>query len=75
VMKRISSHFHLGDPQVGSHVDHIDTKTQYVEEEALTVEDAEYVSSYHWLAGSSPIILRPSQVGFQSHIVALSLIY
>jgi hypothetical protein len=51
-MKRISSHFHLGDPQVGSHVDHINTKTQYVEEEALTVEDAEYVSSYYHVRAS-----------------------
>jgi hypothetical protein len=53
--RRSADHF-------GSHVDHINTKTRLVEEEPLTIEDAKYVTSYNWLAGSSPIIL--SQVGF-----------
>lgn len=46
---------------LGPMIDSINSKTLLIEEDAPTVQDVEYVASYNWLDGRSPIILVPGQ--------------
>jgi hypothetical protein len=46
---------------LGPTIDSINSKTLLIEEDAPTVQDVEYVASYNWLDGRSPIILVPGQ--------------
>jgi hypothetical protein len=45
----------------GPTIDSFNSKTLLVEEDTPTIQDVEYVASYNWLAGKSPIILVPGE--------------
>lgn len=45
----------------GPTIDSVNSKTLLIEEDAPTIRDVEYVASYNWLDGKSPIILVPGQ--------------
>jgi hypothetical protein len=45
----------------GATIDSINIKTLLVEEDSPTIQDVEYVASYNWLDGKSPIILVPGK--------------
>ncbi|KAK4983643.1 hypothetical protein LTR50_007100 [Elasticomyces elasticus] len=44
---------------LGSTIDSINIRTLLTEEDAPTIKDVEYVASYNWISGRSPIILVP----------------
>jgi hypothetical protein len=46
---------------LGPTIDSINSKTLLIEEDALTIQDVEYVVSYNWLDRKFPIILVPGQ--------------
>jgi len=46
---------------LGLVLDSIDIRTLLVEEDAPTIQNAEYVASYNWLNGKSSVILVPGQ--------------
>lgn len=48
----------------GSTIDSFNSKALFVEEVAPTIQYVEYVASYSWLDGTSPVILVPGQYGF-----------
>jgi hypothetical protein len=52
----------LTPPQpFGPTIDSFNSKTLLIEEDAPTIQDVEYVASYNWLDGKSPIVLVPGQ--------------
>jgi hypothetical protein len=46
---------------LGPAIDSINIKTLLTEENAPTVKGVEYVASYNWINGKSPVILVPGQ--------------
>jgi hypothetical protein len=52
-------------PPFGPTIDSISSRAVLVEEDAPTIQDAEYIASYNWLQGKSPIILVPGQYCFR----------
>ncbi|KAF7503666.1 hypothetical protein GJ744_003395 [Endocarpon pusillum] len=46
---------------LGPTVDSINIKTLLTEEDAPTIKGVEYVASYNWTSGKSPVILVPDQ--------------
>jgi hypothetical protein len=46
---------------LGPTIDSINSKILLIEEDAPTIQDVEYVASYNWLDGKSPIILVPGR--------------
>jgi hypothetical protein len=46
---------------LGPAIDTINIKTLLTEEEAPTITNVEYVASYNWIDGKSPVILVPGQ--------------
>ena len=44
---------------LGPTIDSIDIKTLLTEEDAPTIKDVEYIASYNWISGRSPVILVP----------------
>ena len=53
---------------LGQVVDSISIKALLVEQDAPTIQDVEYVASYNWLEGKSPIILVPGKRPEWNHI-------
>lgn len=46
---------------LGPTIDSINIKTLLTEEDAPTIKGVEYVASYNWVRGKSPVILVPGQ--------------
>lgn len=46
---------------LGPTIDSININTLLTEENAPTIKGVEYVSSYNWISGNSPVILVPGQ--------------
>jgi len=46
---------------LGPTIDSINIKTLLTEEEAPTITGVEYIASYNWLSGKSPVILVPGE--------------
>jgi hypothetical protein len=46
---------------LGPTIDSISNRNLLVEEDAPTIQDVQYVASYNWLEGKSPVILVPGQ--------------
>jgi hypothetical protein len=53
---------------LGQIVDSISIKALLVEQDAPTIQNVEYVASYNWLEGKSPIILVPGKRPEWNHI-------
>ena len=51
---------------LGPTIDSINIKTLLTEEDAPTIKGVEYVASYNWSSGKSPVILVPGQSSTQS---------
>jgi hypothetical protein len=47
---------------LGAIIDRINIKAILIEETAPTIENVEYVASYNWVEGKSPVILVPGQL-------------
>lgn len=47
---------------LGPAIDNINIKTLMTEEDAPTIKNIEYVASYNWLHGKSPVILVPGKI-------------
>jgi hypothetical protein len=46
---------------LGPNIDSINIKTLLTEEVAPTIKGVEYVASYNWIGGKSPVILVPGE--------------
>jgi hypothetical protein len=56
------AHIPTPTPQpLGPTLDSISSRTLLVEENAPKIQDVQYVASYNWLDGKSPVILVPGQ--------------
>lgn len=59
---RARPHQDLPPPKpLGPTVNSINIKTLLTEEDTPTIEGVEYVASYNWTSGKSPVILVPGQ--------------
>jgi hypothetical protein len=59
---RAGPHQILPPPKpLGPIIDSINIKTLLTEEDVPTIKGVEYVASYNWISGKSPVILVPGQ--------------